>query len=423
MSFNILDLVKDQLGAEFSKQAGSALGIPEAATGKAMEALLPTILGSVADLGSSKSGVEGLLGSIGKLDSGLLDSVGSALGGGSNSLSKITNLGGPILNLLLGNKSAAIGDLIGNFAGLKSGIGSSLLKLAAPFILNIVGKKIKGMGVTAIMDLFKGQKSNIDAGLPKGFDLGSLGIAGGDDILDKAVDVVEDTAKAGGSMLKWLLPLFLVLMALAYFFGIRTGCGAIDNTVDKANDLTENVVESTADAAGDLAEGAVDLAKGAVSLTGDALKSVFSVVDEAAKVALDKISFVAGSAGDQMKRFIEGGFSGDNNFRFSNLTFATGSADITSETAVEVDNIGAILKAYPNVKIAVEGYTDNTGDPDSNIALSQLRAESVKTRLVAQGISADRIATAGYGSANPVADNATPEGRAQNRRIELRIVQ
>ena len=442
MSFNLFDLVKDQLGSDFVKVASNGIGVSKDVTQKAMGALVPSLLGSLSNLGSSKSGVEKMLESFDGLDSGMLDNIGGLLSGGSNMISSISNLGGPILSLLLGNKSDALGSLIANFAGMKSGAGSSLLKLAAPFILNIVGKKIKGMGVGAIMDMFKSQKSNISAGMPKGFDFGSLGIADLEDsFMDKATDAVEqaadkaadvagdvadvavDAGKKGMSFLRWLLPLFLLLMVLAYFFGIRTGCGAIDNTVDKANDLTENVVESGAEAAGNLAEGAVDLAKGAVSLTGDALNSVFSAVDEAAKAAMDGIKFVAGSAGDQLKRFIEGGFSGDNRFTFNNLTFATGSANIDTESAIEIDNVAAILKAYPKVNIVVEGYTDNTGDASANITLSQNRAKAVKTRLIEQGIDQDRIGTAGYGSANPVASNDTPEGQRQNRRIEIRIVE
>lgn len=429
MSFNILDLVKDQLGSQLGGHASKYLGESEGVTGKAMEALLPTILGSIASKGSSKAGVEDLLGSVSKLDGGMLDNIGDIFGGGSSSIDKVLKFGGPILSLLFGNKMGALGSLISNFSGMKSSSSSTLMKLAVPFILNIVGKKIKGLGVGDIVDLFKGQSANINAGLPKGFDVSSLGIGSGN-IMDKAEDLVEDAAgaaldagKKGSSFLRWLLPAFVVLMGLAYFFGFKTGCGAVDNTVAKANDLTENVVETTASTAGDLAEGAVDLAKGAVSLTGDALGAVFSVVDEAAKKTLDGISFVTGSAGYQLKSFIEGGFSGDNKFKFTNLTFDSGSATIGGESGVEVDNIAAILKAYPNVKLAIEGYTDNTGNADANVTLSQQRAESVKARLVAGGVADSRIVTSGYGAANPVASNDNAEGRAANRRIELRIVQ
>ena len=430
MSFNILDLVKDQLGSQLGAQASTFLGESESVTGKALEALLPSILGSMADKGSSKTGVEGLLGSIGGLDSGLLDNIGDAFSGGSSAISKIINYGGPILSLLMGNKMGALGSLISNFSGMKSSSSSTLLKLAAPFIMNIVGKKLKGMGVGDIIDLFKGQKSNIAKGLPKGFDTSSLGLSMDDSFVDKAEDALEDVAdaamdagKKGVGFLKWLVPGFLILMALAYFFGFKTGCGAVDNTVDKATDMTEQVAESASDAVASGAEAVGDAVKGAASLTGDAIGAVFSAVDKAAKKAMDGITFVTGSAGDQLKKFIEGGFSGENKFRFSNLTFASGSADIDADTSVEIDNIGAILKAYPNVNLAIEGYTDNTGDATKNEALSLHRAQAVKSRLEAQGVAAARIVTAGFGSANPIASNNNPEGRAKNRRIELRIVE
>ena len=84
--------------------------------------------------------------------------------------------------------------------------------------------------------------------------------------------------------------------------------------------------------------------------------------------------------------------------------------------------MASILKAYPGVKVIVEGYTDNTGDAGANVTLSQARADAVKARLMVAGINAARISTKGFGSGNPVADNGTAEGRAQNRRIEMVIM-
>jgi outer membrane protein OmpA-like peptidoglycan-associated protein len=78
-----------------------------------------------------------------------------------------------------------------------------------------------------------------------------------------------------------------------------------------------------------------------------------------------------------------------------------------------------MMKSNPDLKIGVEGHTDNVGSPASNKTLSEARAKSVVSALVAQGISADRLTPAGYGQDNPVADNNTEEGRAKNRRVEL----
>jgi K(+)-stimulated pyrophosphate-energized sodium pump len=80
-----------------------------------------------------------------------------------------------------------------------------------------------------------------------------------------------------------------------------------------------------------------------------------------------------------------------------------------------------VLKAYPGVSVKIGGYTDNIGDAASNQRLSQQRAESVQQALVGKGIDAGRLSAEGYGARHPVGDNATEEGRAQNRRIALRV--
>jgi len=86
----------------------------------------------------------------------------------------------------------------------------------------------------------------------------------------------------------------------------------------------------------------------------------------------------------------------------------------------EVRNIAEILKAYP-IDLKIGGYTDNVGKEASNQKLSANRATSVVNALVAMGIDAKRLAPEGYGSQFPIASNDTEEGRAQNRRIAVRV--
>ena len=123
-----------------------------------------------------------------------------------------------------------------------------------------------------------------------------------------------------------------------------------------------------------------------------------------------------------MMGFIKGGAEGDGRFRFNNLNFASGSDVIDAASQVEVDNLAAILNAYTDVKVNIEGFTDSQGNADSNQALSQRRAEAVRAKLLAAGINDARITSQGFGAANPIADNETPEGRAENRRIEVVIM-
>jgi outer membrane protein OmpA-like peptidoglycan-associated protein len=79
------------------------------------------------------------------------------------------------------------------------------------------------------------------------------------------------------------------------------------------------------------------------------------------------------------------------------------------------------LKAYPNLKLLIEGHTVITGNPEINRQLSQDRAELVKRHLTNGGIESDRITAEGLGADKPIADNNTDEGRTKNRRVELII--
>lgn len=101
------------------------------------------------------------------------------------------------------------------------------------------------------------------------------------------------------------------------------------------------------------------------------------------------------------------------------IRFATGKADILPESQATVAEIAAMLKKRPTLNVGVEGHTDSTGTPESNLALSKARAESVVSALRTAGIGANRLTPAGYGQNRPIADNRTEDGRARNRRVEI----
>lgn len=101
------------------------------------------------------------------------------------------------------------------------------------------------------------------------------------------------------------------------------------------------------------------------------------------------------------------------------VTFVTASAELTPQAHEVLTGVAASLKAYPEVRVEVQGHTDAIGSAVANRALSQARAESVRAFLIESGIAADRIAAVGYGEDYPVAPNDTEEGRARNRRVEL----
>ncbi len=108
-------------------------------------------------------------------------------------------------------------------------------------------------------------------------------------------------------------------------------------------------------------------------------------------------------------------------FDFDRLTFETGSATLKPESQEQLKNVVEIMNVYPAVNVKLGGYTDNTGNANSNLKLSGDRAKSVVAELVKLGIPAARLDAEGYGQEHPVASNDTGEGRAQNRRISIRV--
>ena len=172
MSINLLDLVKDQVSGHLAKQASSFLGESESSVTSALGGIMPALLGSAIQKSSTASGAQGLMDIIGKLDLGSLGNIAGLFGGGASNVNGLLNSGGGIVDSLLGNKSGGVIDLITGLSGMKSGSTSSLLKMAAPFLMSIIGNQIKGKGLSALTDLLGGQKSFVNAALPAG--LGSL---------------------------------------------------------------------------------------------------------------------------------------------------------------------------------------------------------------------------------------------------------
>lgn len=111
-----------------------------------------------------------------------------------------------------------------------------------------------------------------------------------------------------------------------------------------------------------------------------------------------------------------------NWFEFTHLRFLSGTATIDSASREQLKNIAAIMKAFPAASFKVGGYTDNTGDPTKNIRLSQQRADAVSAALKNLQVPATALTGAkGYGPEFPLGDNATPEGRAMNRRVAINV--
>ncbi|MEM9172425.1 MAG: OmpA family protein [Pseudomonadota bacterium] len=142
---------------------------------------------------------------------------------------------------------------------------------------------------------------------------------------------------------------------------------------------------------------------------------VIGEVSQEKPVYLDNMRVASGGREILYKRLLA-----DGRFATQGILFTTGSARIRPESTPTLKEIARTLQRYPDLRLRIEGHTDNTGSAATNKALSKARAKAVREHLMrVYGVSDNRLESDGFGPDKPVADNTTPEGRQQNRRVEL----
>lgn len=105
-----------------------------------------------------------------------------------------------------------------------------------------------------------------------------------------------------------------------------------------------------------------------------------------------------------------------------NVQFEFNSSELTASSSESLDKVVDAMNEYDQLRIEIQAHSDNMGDAGYNQSLSEKRANSVRDYLIGQGISSGRMVAKGYGETQPVADNDTSDGRAANRRVELKVI-
>jgi hypothetical protein len=368
---DLIQTVMNALPANAGATIASLTGQTPAAASAGVATAVPALLAGALQKSSTAAGASDLLGLVRQVTAAgnPLDQVSALLsdpGARSSYLSQGENLAGSIL----GGGTDSVARLIGSTQNIGGGAASTILAFVAPLVMGAIGRLIGSSPTpSGLQSVLAGERSNIARALPGGlgsmFGLGSAASA--------AVGAAE-----GASV--WSRNWHWLLVALALIFVALFGLRYCSNQQ-------------------------VNLPHVSLTLPGGG-----------------SIDVVEGTIGYGVAKFLESSDPPPKTFVFDNLNFDTASNKLTRESAPTVATLVAILKAYPNVHVRIVGYTDNQGDPSANLKLSDARAASVKEDLVAGGIAADRIDTAGMGQDNPIADNGTEEGRAKNRRTELVIV-
>lgn len=442
MSFNLIDAAKGLFTSELVSKASSYLGESESGVSKALSGILPSVIGGIADRASSNEGANAIS-NLAKEHhgGGILDNIGNFFGAEGGGL--FNKAAGALGGLFGDSKVGMLTSLVSNFSGIKSSAATSLLSMAAPAVLGMIGKHASDNNLDAggLASMLAGQKANIAAAVPQGFNLGSVFSGFGGDTA-KVVSAVTGSAKSAGAAathyageaaektggaMKFLLPLLLLALAAMAVLYFWKGCGKTDaaggHSADahKAGENTGGAVDKPADnKTVALPAGKLDSIGEFVYDLGETVK--FTLPNGGGELTVGKNSTEAklitflndkNAAVDTVK---------GNWFDFTNVRFKTNSSEITAESMAQLTNMVAISKAYPTAQFKIGGYTDNTGAADKNKALSQKRADAVAAKIKSMGAAAASIVGAeGYGPEHPIGDNATAEGRAMNRRVSVRV--
>ncbi len=373
---NLLDSIKEYVTPELIGQAANLFGENEGGISKAIGGLAPTILAGLLNKSGDSHATGGIFNALSNFNPGILDNLGSLLGGGNLAHNDPKDAAGQLLGSIFGAKVPAITNAIAAYSGTKSSSVSSLLGMVGPLVMGFLSKKINtdGLNVSGLANLLQGQKSSILGALPTG--LGSiLGLS------DLGGAVSAGTEAVTGN--RWIWPLLLLL-----------GIG-----------------------------GGIILYMKYCSVRPEAAK-VEVPAPATPEPAKPVLTFPAGTQEAAMLAFVQDANAAiDKNkwFDFPEIMFDVNKATLRPESEVKLNAVLAILNEYPAVQLRIGGYTDTDGNDKANMKLSDERAKTCLAWLTAKGIAADRLEAEGYGEQHPVAPNDTPENKAKNRRISFSV--
>lgn len=394
MPESLLDSLKSKITPQLIAPLAAKLGESEQSVHRGIETGSAAMLSTLA----SRASESGFLSEILKLvtSSGAQMAIGAAAGSGAPG--GISTLATSFLSQIFGSGQSGVQDMIARVAGIRSSSASAILGAAAPLVMGMLGQRVSsgGLGAASLASMLTADLPRLQGLLP----------AGWSGVVAAARNAIPDKVETPGN--RWLWPLLLLAALLAVGLYWFLGRGTTPAT-DLATKVTETATSATS--------AVTDAAKTAIAALGEFFKRK---LPNGVELNIPRLGIE-----NKLITFIEDTSKPVDTttwFNFDRLLFDTGKSTLQPSSEEQLQNIAAILKAFPNVKTKIGGYTDNTGAKEANLKLSADRANTVMGELVKLGVAPARLTAEGYGDAHPVADNATEEGRAQNRRIAIRVI-
>ncbi|MET4142161.1 OmpA family protein [Pedobacter sp. UYP1] len=445
---NLIELLKSQVSAHVISSLSQKAGVSEDQVKTGFAAGIPAVLGGIL-----KNGTGSDTGFLGKILPGLAGAGTTAesnpedlLNGSEDSL---LDKGKSLLGGLFGNDAGAVTSSLSTSTGLSAEKSSGLMAMIAPLVIGFITKTMasKGWNFSDLLGKIFESKPEITAALPPGLS-DSLGLANLSlpkvalpkveipQVEVPKVDLpkvppvnygtVQDT-KSGGGFLKWLIPLLIIIIGAWWIMG-RSGCNksAVGSATDSLSTKVDSMGSKMDSASNAMKAGAAAVSStisGKLNEAGDFVRDLGAKTDKKLPDGT-VINIGENSVESRLIAFIE-----DKNkpvdkttwFTFDRLYFETGKSTLKAESQEQLKNMVAILKAYPEVNLKLGGYTDNTGDAAINKKIANERANAAMQELVKLGVDPKRLEAEGYGAEHPIASNDTADGKAQNRRIDIRV--
>lgn len=404
MTTSLIDSVKNLATPELSSRIASSLGEPvhgvtSGLTG-GLSSMLLGILGKSGDPAAMRSVFNTVTDPAN--DGRILENPAAIVGAPEGGLS---SLGGQLLSSVFGGRASAVNDILARSSGLRLASISSLMHMAAPLLLGILGKRVRegGLNAGSLTRLFEDERQGIERAAPAGV-ADALGIKEPQEVRTEVPPrerprVYAPEEQASG--IRWLWPALIALAAIALFLGTRSR----HRQPVPVADTTTGPVPPARTSGGEVAP----------------LSSGIQQVRLPNGIV---ISVPGTSAETRLVAFLNDSTRSTNDTSWivlDRIHFASNSSQLDPDAETQAKNIGEILKAYPNAVVQLGGFTDASGNDAANMKLSQNRAQSAQSEIEHDGISADRVPAEGYGSKNPVGDNSTDDGKAQNRRVALLV--
>jgi outer membrane protein OmpA-like peptidoglycan-associated protein len=371
-----------------TSQIAQTLGEPVAAVSRGLETSIAAVLAGM----SNKSEDAGVFGKILDLAPGPASSWRSMACALSRPNSTLLTNGNRIVSSLFGSGDRPIARAIDREAGLGAGAAATLLAMGAGMVTGVLGQRIRDrhMTLSGLRVTLCNETAAVRRALPSGI----------------ADAIWQRTGAHAASQLwvpfthregvPWIGASMIAALALGAFLLVEHHRGGGQVASAATGSASRWVIDPGAPASSALSQHHSPIQLKLPEASGE--RRLLSFIEDTAALP-----------------------SAETWFDFDRLRFDSGSAQLATGAADQLDDVAAIFKAYPEVRGKIVGYCDNQGSAEANLKLSEARANTVKSELAARGVSTSRLATEGYGEEDPVGDNSTDAGRAENRRVVLQV--